>query len=71
MLHNNLLLECTYCNHTVCEIISCHVFFTIVNSVYRLEAKMEAAEMSPQRKLDQILFNRAKWTDLRLRSIGL
>lgn len=36
-----------------------------------MEAKMEAAEMSPQRKLDQILFNRAKWTDLRLRSIGL
>lgn len=50
MLHKNLLLECRYCNHTVCEILSCHVFFTIVNSVYRMEAKIEAAEMSPTEK---------------------
>lgn len=39
-----LLLECTYCNHTVCSVSPRRVFLSTVNSVYRTEAEIKAAE---------------------------
>lgn len=70
MLHNNSLCYCLNVHNVIIRFVKSGLvvcFSKTVNSVYRAEAKIKAAEMSSQRKTGSDSFKHVAWTRLCLR----